>query len=162
MTKLKPILIAGAFAPLLFLAGCSGDSDTPAAGTVTTGADGAATTAAGSPTKGAASPRGADGGQGGQQTATPPRDATKDVQLDKCAVENGTAQVSAKVKSSADATENYVIAVEVLQSDKRVDGVALLATVEPGKTETSQMSGTKSDLKGDITCKVTSVRTVGG
>lgn len=167
MSKFKSTLFAGALAPLMLLAGCSGTpSDGQAHDAATTGANGAATpgstgTAGGGSTGGGTGTATAGGG-GGQQSAAPQRDATKDVKLDTCAVKDGVATVAATITNSAKATENYVIAVEVQQGGKRVDGVALLATVDAGKSAKSQMDGTKSDLKGKVTCKVTSVQTMGG
>ncbi len=144
---------AALLAPVLLLAACSGSSDGGAQ--ATDAAKGAATSAASSAAKATTG--------GGQQTATPQRDATKDVTIDKCALESGTAQVEATVTNSGKQAENYVIAVEVQQGGKRVDGVALLATsVAAGKTQKTSMGGTKSDLKGAITCKVGSVQTMGG
>ena len=159
-TKGRAILCAVIAAPTILLSACSGSDSTGAQ--ATDAAKGAATSAGAAATSGAAK----SGGQptsGGQQTATPQRDATKDVRIDTCAVKDGTAQVAATVTNNGKTAENYVIAVEVLQGGKRVDGAALLATsVAPGKSAKTEMGGTKSNLKGKVTCQVKSVQTMGG
>ena len=156
--KGRSFLCAAMLAPTILLSACSGSGDTAAK--ATDAAKGAATSAASS----AAAPSGsATPGSGGQQTAQPQRDATKDVKIDTCAVENGAAQVAATVTNSGKTPENYVIAVEIQQGGKRVDGAALLATSVPaGKTQKVEQGGTKSDLKGKVTCSVKSVQTMGG
>lgn len=139
-SKGRAILCAAMLAPTILLAACSNSGEA---------GEGATT---GGTTQGTG---------GGQQSVQ--RDATGDVKIDSCAVESGVAQVKATVKNSAEAAENYVIAVEVQKGDERVDGVALLASSVPaGESQEVQMGGTKTDLEGDITCKVTSVQTMGG
>lgn len=139
-SKGRAILCAAMLAPTILLAACSNSGDA---------GDGATTN--GGTTQGTG---------GGQQSVQ--RDATGDVKIDSCAVESGVAQVKATIKNSAEAAENYVIAVEVHKGDERVDGVALTASVPAGESQEVQMGGTKSDLEGDVTCKVTSVQTMGG
>lgn len=158
-TKTRSILCAAMLAPTLLLSACGGGSDT--AGKTTD----AAKSAAASATSGASSAasKAATPGTGGQQTAAPQRDATKDVKIDTCAIKNGAAQVTATVTNSGKAAENYVIAVEIMQGGKRVDGAALLATSVPaGKSVKADQAGTKTDLKGTVTCTVKSVQTMGG
>ena len=152
--KGRSLLCAAMLAPTILLSACSGSGD--AAGKATEAAKGSATSAS------SAAPS-QTGGAGGQQTAAPQRDATKDVKIDTCAVKDGAAQVAATVTNSGKTAENYVVAVEILQGGKRVDGAALLATsVAAGKSQKVDQSGTKSDLKGKVTCTVKSVQTMGG
>lgn len=161
--KTRSILCAAMLAPAILLSACSGGSDN--AGKTTDAAKSAAAKASSGASQ-AASPgasSAATTGGGGQQTAAAPRDATKDVKIDGCAVKNGAAQVTATVTNNGKTAENYVIAVEVMQGGKRVDGAALLATSVPaGKSVKADQSGTKSDLKGTVTCTVKSVQTMGG
>lgn len=127
--------------PLLALAACSGDNG---------GSNGNATTGAG-----------AD--ESTPAAAAPPAEKAKDVKFDKCEVDDGVAQVEATVTNSGDAKANVIVAVEVQQNDKRVDGVGLIFNgVEPGKTGKASERGTKADLKGDIECVAASVDSVAG
>lgn len=160
--KGRSLLCAAMLAPTILLSACSGSGD--AAGKASEAAKGAASSAASSAASAAAPSNGATSAAGGgQQTVAPQRDATKDVKIDTCAVKDGTASVAATVTNSGTATENYVIAVEILQGGKRVDGTALLASSVPaGKSQKVDQGGTKSDLKGTITCAVKSVQTMGG
>lgn len=164
--KGRSLLCAAMLAPTILLSACSGSGD--AAGQATQAAKGAASSAASGAASSAASAAAPSKGAtsaaaGGQQTVPPQRDATMDVKIDTCAVKNGTAQVAATVTNSGTAAENYVIAVEILQGGKRVDGTALLAASVPaGKSQKVDQGGTKSDLKGSVTCAVKSVQTMGG
>lgn len=92
-------------------------------------------------------------GAGSESIAS--REATKDVKVTECKVDNGQASVKATITNSGDAAATYIIPVTVKQGDKAVDTLALLANgVEPGKEGTAEQKGNASNLEGDITCEV--------
>lgn len=152
--KTRSILGAALLAPAMLLTACSGSSDT---------ASNAASTAAGGASSAAGAASSAAPSAAGKTSSAPARDASKDVKLDGCALKNGSVHVTATVTNGAKEAANYVVAVDVMQGDKRVDGAALLApSVAAGKSVKVEQDGTKSDLKGAVTCKVKNVQTMGG
>ncbi len=151
-------IVAGlAVAGLLALSACSQGEDGAGA---TNGTD-ATTNGAATPGQTPASSGQTPAAGTSRPTATPTA-SPQDVTVDTCALKNGRAHVAATVKNVSSAPQTYVVAVEVNQGGKKVDGVALfVGNIAAGKTGKASETGNAS-LKGAVTCKVTSAQAVVG
>lgn len=99
--------------------------------------------------------------EGDSRGVNPP---VEDAVVDSCRLnDEGAPVVQASISNSGQTAATLVASVDVKQDGARVDGVGLIVNdVAPGESAAVSETGTKTGLRGEITCEVTGLEAVTG